>query len=88
MNFPLLASIRLAAKIVNREINKAGLADIIGASGNDNFQGKSNKARPVCQRKFKAALEAHDQVCGVPSEEEDEAVAFGKELNKTPNTWC
>ena len=26
----LLASIRLAAKIVNREINKAGLADITG----------------------------------------------------------
>ena len=26
----LLSSIRLAAKVVNREINKAGLADIIG----------------------------------------------------------
>ena len=27
----LLTSIRLAAKVVNREINKAGLADILGA---------------------------------------------------------
>lgn len=29
----LLSSIRLAAKVVNREINKAGLADIIGSIG-------------------------------------------------------
>ena len=28
----LLTSIRLAAKVVNREINKAGLADILGAA--------------------------------------------------------
>lgn len=46
------------------------------------FKGRATKARPVCQRKFKAALEARDQVCGVASEEEDEAVAFSKELNK------
>ncbi|MBY3672692.1 class 1 fructose-bisphosphatase [Vibrio paracholerae] len=79
----LLASIRLAAKIVNREINKAGLADIIGASGNDNIQGeKQQKLDLYANEKFKAALEARDQVCGVASEEEDEAVAFSKELNK------
>ncbi len=79
----LLASIRLAAKIVNREINKAGLADITGASGNDNVQGEEQQKLDVyANDKFKAALEARDQVCGVASEEEDEAVAFNKELNK------
>ncbi|ENM5834468.1 class 1 fructose-bisphosphatase [Vibrio cholerae] len=79
----LLASIRLAAKIVNREINKAGLADIIGASGNDNIQGEEQQKLDLyANEKFKAALEARDQVCGVASEEEDEAVAFNKELNK------
>lgn len=79
----LLASIRLAAKIVNREINKAGLADIIGASGNDNIQGEQQQKLDLyANEKFKAALEARDQVCGVASEEEDEAVAFSKELNK------
>ncbi len=79
----LLASIRLAAKIVNREINKAGLADIIGASGNDNIQGEEQQKLDLyANEKFKAALEARDQVCGVASEEEDEAVAFSKELNK------
>ncbi|WP_165310176.1 class 1 fructose-bisphosphatase [Vibrio ziniensis] len=79
----LLASIRLAAKIVNREINKAGLADITGASGQDNVQGEEQQKLDVyANDKFKAALEARDQVCGVASEEEDEAVAFNKELNK------
>ncbi|MBW3697454.1 class 1 fructose-bisphosphatase [Vibrio sp. T187] len=79
----LLSSIRLAAKIVNREINKAGLADITGAVGVDNVQGEEQQKLDLyANDKFKAALEARDQVCGVASEEEDEAVAFNKELNK------
>jgi fructose-1,6-bisphosphatase I len=79
----LLASIRLAAKVVNREINKAGLVDITGAVGSENIQGEEQQKLDVyANDKFKAALEARDQVCGVASEEEDEAVAFNKELNK------
>ncbi|WED22128.1 class 1 fructose-bisphosphatase [Vibrio sp. JC009] len=79
----LLASIQLAAKIVNREINKAGLADITGAVGTENVQGEEQQKLDLYANEvFKAALEARDQVCGVASEEEDEAVAFNKELNK------
>ncbi|GAL06938.1 class 1 fructose-bisphosphatase [Photobacterium aphoticum] len=79
----LLGSIKLAAKIVNREINKAGLVDITGAVGGENIQGEEQQKLDVyANDKFKAALEARDQVCGVASEEEDEAVAFNKELNR------
>jgi fructose-1,6-bisphosphatase I len=79
----LLASIRLAAKIVNREINKAGLVDITGAVGTDNIQGEAQQKLDLyANDKFKAALEARDQVCGVASEEEDDTVIFNKELNK------
>lgn len=79
----LLSSIQLAAKIVNREINKAGLVDITGAFGSENIQGEAQQKLDVyANDKFKAALEARDQVCGVASEEEDEAVAFNKELNQ------
>lgn len=79
----LLASIRLAAKIVNREINAAGLGDITGAVGTENVQGEAQQKLDVyANDKFKAALEARDQVCGVASEEEDEAVAFNKELSQ------
>ncbi|WP_427981830.1 class 1 fructose-bisphosphatase [Agarivorans sp.] len=73
----LLGAIRLAAKVVNREINKAGLVDIIGATGVENVQGEvQQKLDLYANEKFKAALEARGEVCGVASEEEDEFVSF------------
>lgn len=79
----LLGSIKLAAKIVNREINKAGLVDITGAVGSENVQGEEQQKLDLyANDKFKAAMEARDQVCGVASEEEDEAVTFNKDLNR------
>ena len=39
----LINAIRLAAKVVNHEVNKAGLVDIIGTSGDTNIQGGPTK---------------------------------------------
>jgi len=39
----LLNGIRLAAKVVNHEVNKAGLVDIIGEAGIQIFKVKINK---------------------------------------------
>lgn len=40
----LLSSIRLASKMVNREVNKAGLVeDILGDVGSENIQGEVQK---------------------------------------------
>tara|TARA_R110001583_G_scaffold67490_2_gene192850 strand:+ start:504 stop:1505 length:1002 start_codon:yes stop_codon:yes gene_type:complete len=76
----LLGAIRLAAKIVNREINKAGLADIIGSTGVENVQGEvQQKMDLYANDKFKAALEARGEVCGIASEEEDEFISFDTE---------
>ena len=75
----LLSSIRRAAKIVNREINRAGLVtDIIGGSnGSENVQGEVQQKLDVfANDKFKAALEARGEVCGIASEEEDYFVCF------------
>jgi fructose-1,6-bisphosphatase I len=73
----LLASIRLAAKIVNREINQAGLSDILGAMGRENVQGEDQqKLDWFANEKFKDALAARGEVCGLASEEEDDFVAF------------
>ena len=41
--FRLINFIRLAAKVVNHEVNKAGLVDIIGASGDTNIQGEDQQ---------------------------------------------
>ncbi|WP_028877234.1 class 1 fructose-bisphosphatase [Teredinibacter turnerae] len=73
----LFSSIRLAGKIVHREVNKAGLADIRGAAGGDNIQGEAQQKLDVyANEKFKAALSARGVVCGLASEEEDSFVAF------------
>ncbi|MBO1519136.1 class 1 fructose-bisphosphatase [Oceanisphaera pacifica] len=78
----LLSSIRRAAKVVNREINRAGLVtDIIGGSaGSENIQGEAQQKLDVFANDvFKAALEARGEVCGIASEEEDYFVGFADE---------
>ncbi len=79
----LLSAIRLAAKICNREINKAGLGDVIGDAGDTNIQGEEQKKLDVyANDRFKAALEARGEVCGIASEEEDQFVVFDNERSR------
>lgn len=79
----LFAALRLAAKVVHREVNKAGLADIRGASGEENIQGEQQQKLDVyANTKFKTALQARGVVCGLASEEEDDFVAFDAEMNQ------
>src|SRR3990170_794645 len=53
----LLRDIGLAAKIVNREVNKAGLVDILGTTGAINVQGEEVKKLDVyANKRFIAAL--------------------------------
>lgn len=73
----IFSSIRLASKVVHREINKAGLADITGASGDENIQGEQQQKLDIyANDRFKAALAARGEVCGIASEEEDKYVNF------------
>ena len=73
----LLSAIKLGAKIIHRDINKAGLVDITGASGAENVQGEvQQKLDLFANEKLKAALRARDIVAGIASEEEDEIVVF------------
>ena len=73
----LLASIRLAAKIVNREINQAGISDILGSMGQANIQGEEQqKLDWFANERFKVALAARGEVCGLASEEEENFVCF------------
>tara|TARA_B100000809_G_scaffold265832_1_gene325950 strand:- start:873 stop:1031 length:159 start_codon:yes stop_codon:yes gene_type:complete len=39
----LLNVIRLAAKVVNHEVNKVGLVDLFGGSGDINVQGEEQE---------------------------------------------
>jgi len=78
----LFSSMRLAAKVVHREINKAGLADITGSVGEENVQGEQQqKLDFYANEKFKAALAARGVVCGLASEEEEQFVRFEEGIN-------
>ena len=74
----LISSLRLAAKIVNAEINKAGLVeDILGEVGHQNVQGEDQmKLDLYANQKFINAIEARQIVCGIASEEEESYIAF------------
>lgn len=73
----LLSAIKLGAKIIHRDINKAGLVDILGASGAENVQGEVQmKLDLYANEKLKAALKARGEVAGIASEEVDDIVIF------------
>ncbi|MBT8038395.1 MAG: class 1 fructose-bisphosphatase [Verrucomicrobiae bacterium] len=77
----LLSHIGLAAKVVNREVNKAGLVDILGAAGETNVQGEEQKKLDVyADNTFIAALKGSSEVCGIATEENHEVVVFDTEL--------
>ncbi|KAE9526402.1 class 1 fructose-bisphosphatase [Testudinibacter aquarius] len=80
----ILSSIRLVAKVIHRDINKAGLNnDIIGNSGIENVQGEAQmKLDAFAHEKMKAALIARDEVAGFGSEEEENFVAFDTERGR------
>ena len=62
---------------MKREIHKAGLVDIIGTTGIENIQGEiQQKMDLFANGKFKDALEARGEVCGIASEENEKEIIF------------
>ncbi|MBS7564918.1 class 1 fructose-bisphosphatase [Mucilaginibacter sp. Bleaf8] len=79
----LLRDIGIAAKVVNREVNKAGLADIIGDAGSVNVQGEGQKKLDVyANEQFISALKSGGECCIVVSEENDECIFIDSEIAK------
>ena len=71
----LLSAIRLASKMVNREVNKAGIAEIIGQAGNQNIQGEDQQKLDVLANSiFIEALSQREVVCGIAAEEMDDFI--------------
>jgi len=79
----LLRDIGIAAKIVNREVNKAGLVNILGEVGTTNSHGESQKKLDVyANDQFISALSIGGECCIIVSEENDEAVHIESEVSK------
>jgi fructose-1,6-bisphosphatase I len=79
----LLRDIGIAAKIVNREVNKAGLADILGENGTINIQGEGQKKLDVyANEQFISALKHGGECCIVASEENNEFIHLDTDVSK------
>ncbi|GIV38814.1 MAG: fructose-1,6-bisphosphatase class 1 [Thermonema sp.] len=79
----LLRDIALAAKIIHREVNRAGLADITGSYGNQNVQGEEQQKLDVAANvRFIRALRNGGEVCGIVSEEEASFIDTGNHQAK------
>tara|TARA_R110000868_G_scaffold29732_4_gene110525 strand:- start:33333 stop:34340 length:1008 start_codon:yes stop_codon:yes gene_type:complete len=84
----LINSIRLAAKVVNYEVNKAGLVDIIGGAGDVNIQGEHQQKLDVyANDKFIQTLTNRNIVCGIASEEEDDFISINSQDENHQNKY-
>lgn len=80
----LLHHIGIAAKKVNREVNKAGLIDILGKAGTENVQGEEQQKLDIyANETFMAELQASGECCGIASEENEDLTTFHEGLCST-----
>ena len=85
----LLRDIGLAAKRVNVEVNKAGLADILGAAGIRNIQGEEVKKLDLfANTQFTGVLQHGISCAGIASEEWDDFIAFDDEASRQSKYVC
>lgn len=73
----LLRDIGVAAKIVNREVNKAGLVNILGVAGSENASGETvQKLDLYANEKLIDCLKNSGECAAVASEELEDFVSF------------
>jgi fructose-1,6-bisphosphatase I len=79
----LLRDIGLAAKIISREVNKAGITNILGVDGSTNVHGESVKRLDLfADQQLISALDRSLITCMVISEENDGIVRLNSEGGK------
>jgi len=84
----LINSIRLAAKVVNHEVNKAGLVDITGAVGETNVQGEDQQKLDVYANDvFIQTMIKRNIVCGIASEEEEDFIVVNSQDEQHQNKY-
>ncbi|MEA1873348.1 MAG: class 1 fructose-bisphosphatase [Bacteroidota bacterium] len=78
----LLSHLGLAAKIVAKKVNKAGLVNILGDAKNVNVQGENQQKLDVFANEvFINTMRASGICVGITSEENDEMILFDDDLS-------
>lgn len=78
----LLRDIGLACKIINKQVLKAGLVDILGKHGATNVQGEEQMKLDIFANETLISVLQNSADCaGIASEENDDAVCFDDEYS-------
>lgn len=78
----LLRDIGIAAKIINSEVRKAGMANILGSAGSTNVQGEDVKKLDIyANEQFIEALTVGGECCGIASEENEGILLIQNEVS-------
>lgn len=78
----LLRDIAIAAKLVSREVNKAGITDILGDAATDNVQGEKQKKLDIfANEQFIQALKHGGDIAMIVSEENEDEVILDHDLS-------
>lgn len=79
----LLRDIGLAAKIISREVNKAGITNILGVEGTENVHGETVKKLDIfADEQLISALSRSNITCMVISEENEGLVSLSADSGK------
>ena len=71
----LLSNLALAAKVISREVNKAGLVDILGFTGDENIHGERVKKLDMYAHDMMIkAMDHGGHLCAMASEEEEDII--------------
>jgi fructose-1,6-bisphosphatase I len=82
----LLYQVGVAAKLVNKKVNKAGLVDVLGEVGSINVQGEEQKKLDLFANwQFIQALKNSRECCGIVSEEDQEIITWDDEFSRDGN---
>jgi fructose-1,6-bisphosphatase I len=85
----LLSELITCAKIISREVNKAGLVEILGLTGHRNVQGEDVMKLDIFANETIVKNLSHTgHLCAMASEEEDEPVAIPEEYPKGKYLLC
>lgn len=78
----LLYDITFAAKIISREVNKAGLVEILGKTGDMNIQGEQvQKLDEFANEVIQKAMDRTGRICAMASEEVEGVILVPKEYS-------
>lgn len=77
----LLADIALACKVISLEVNRAGLIDLMGLTGNENVHGEQvKKLDEYAHDTLVRAMEVSGHLCAIASEESEDFIPVNEKF--------